>query len=119
MWFFLKLKSREVSDVAVACFFFILSNPLQHRSFDSGCRTPGRYHRARFANTVQLLATSCADIIVEHGTPFYMKIDVEDATKMCLDSLGEIVEASRPALISAEHLVLLAKFGQKNLDKGV
>ena len=53
---------------------------------------------------MQLLATSCADIIVEQGTPFYMKIDVEDATKMCLDSLGEIVETSRPALISAEHL---------------
>ncbi|CAE7349161.1 unnamed protein product, partial [Symbiodinium sp. CCMP2456] len=61
-----------------------------------------KYTADRFANTVQLLATSCADIIVEQGTPFYMKIDVEDATKMCLDSLGEIVETSRPALISAE-----------------
>ncbi|CAE7868723.1 unnamed protein product, partial [Symbiodinium microadriaticum] len=61
-----------------------------------------KYTAGRFANTVQLLATSCADIIVEQGTPFYMKIDVEDATKMCLDSLGEIVETSRPALISAE-----------------
>ena len=58
----------------------------------------------RFANTVQLLTTSCADIIFEHGVPFYMKIDVEDATKTCLDSLGRVADSLRPQLISAEHL---------------
>ena len=58
----------------------------------------------RFANTVQLTTTTCADIIFQHGVPYYMKIDVEDATKVCLDSLGRVEDSLRPQLISAEHL---------------
>ena len=58
----------------------------------------------RFANTVQLVTMSCADIIFQHGAPYYMKIDVEDATKICIDSLGGVADSFRPQLISAESL---------------
>ena len=32
----------------------------------------------RYENRVHLHTTSCGDLVATYGTPFYMKVDVED-----------------------------------------
>eukprot|EP00435_Cladocopium_sp_Y103_P062236 s1365_g23.t2 len=63
-----------------------------------------RYESNRFEKKVHLPTTSCGDLVAKYGTPWYMKVDVEDATKICLDSLVRLPLEARPALISAESL---------------
>ncbi|CAJ1399271.1 unnamed protein product [Effrenium voratum] len=70
----------------------------------AGESTLPRYEADRYDSRVHLKTTSCADLIAENGVPAYMKIDVEDATKICLDSLGRLPPSLRPDIISAESL---------------
>lgn len=52
--------------------------------------------------TVQVDSILLEDILFQHGTPYYMKIDIEGADLICLKSLLNIVD--RPAYISVELL---------------
>jgi FkbM family methyltransferase len=69
-------------------------------------------HR-RIARTCRIRATTLADLIGEHGTPYHMKIDIEGADRLCVLALDE---RHRPEYLSFEvddHLEeLLAHAGR-------
>jgi len=41
----------------------------------------------RFESKVHLATTSCGDLIATYGTPFYMKVDVEDIFTLFLNAV--------------------------------
>eukprot|EP01006_Ploeotia_vitrea_P011271 TRINITY_DN2_c0_g1_i1.p1 TRINITY_DN2_c0_g1~~TRINITY_DN2_c0_g1_i1.p1 ORF type:complete len:255 (+),score=35.25 TRINITY_DN2_c0_g1_i1:84-767(+) len=51
--------------------------------------------------------TTCKKMVEKHGTPVFMKIDIEGSHGVCLDSLCELPPCDRPLYISVEMSVFL------------
>lgn len=73
-----------------------------------GCRYAAGVMATRGDHTlcyrVQVPTRTCSSIIREHGTPSYMKVDIEGYDWACLASLKELPLAQRPKYVSKENL---------------
>lgn len=57
-------------------------------------------HLGSRSNLITVNAIRFRDVLAEHGTPYYLKIDVEGADVLCLESLLEV--SDRPRYLSIE-----------------
>lgn len=57
-----------------------------------------------YCRQIKVDTITCADLLRTHGTPQYLKVDVEGMDKTCLRSLFDLDGALRPQFVSKENL---------------
>ena len=90
-------------------------------SFESGHygrQDPTANMKVPPTRTVEVPTRPFADVLLEFGVPFYLKIDIEGLDGLCLDALREIPMQERPKYVSWEawldtpkHLFLMHELG--------
>lgn len=85
-----------------------------------GCRYPDntwpKSGDHKYCNRIEVKTATCAQLIRTHGTPQYLKVDVEGMDKTCLHALGDLPLKERPKFVSKENvepgdLEMLQKLG--------
>lgn len=85
----------------------------RHSKFSSfverlGCRGAGNKFMPIGDRTnchrIVVPTASCDNLINQHGTPEYMKIDIEGMDRVCLNSMLRIPKSSRPRYVSVENV---------------
>ena len=77
-------RDLDINFCLAYCIEWYLENSIDFRRNPENCWEFMRFHIApalgpmRFESKVHLATTSCGDLIATYGTPFYMKVDVED-----------------------------------------
>lgn len=85
----------------------------KHTKFSSfverlGCRGAGNKFLPvgdrSMCHRIVVPTASCDKLIMDHGTPEYMKIDIEGMDLVCLTSLFRVPKLSRPRYVSVENV---------------
>lgn len=75
---------------------------------DVGCRYPGgQYPKPgdhSYCSRITVKTNTCADLVRAHGTPRYLKVDVEGMDRTCLQSLSDLPREKRPRYVSKENV---------------
>ncbi len=87
---------------------------------DVGCRLPTNKYMKHgdhtYCHRIEVETATCAQLVRTHGTPRYLKVDVEGMDKTCLRSLADLPLDERPQFVSKENvepgdLEMLQKLG--------
>jgi FkbM family methyltransferase len=74
--------------------FYVNEVRSEHSSFDEAAGTRGGRYRV-----IEVVGMPFQDILLEHGVPYYLKVDIERADRHCIESL---TTDDLPAYVSIE-----------------
>jgi FkbM family methyltransferase len=109
----LTIVNRAIAEQPGRVTFFVNQVSKGWSSIDLAAASP----RGTEVRKVEVEGTRFADLLREHGIPYYLKCDIEGADSLVLAGLDEL--AVRPPYVSVEchtieHLVLLKQLGYRS-----
>lgn len=91
---------EDVAAASGSVTFYVNRNNSQWSTVSSEVADINRARGARDVREIEVRVLSCAELFARHGTPHYVKIDIEGADDICLGAIAAL--KCKPRFISME-----------------